>query len=133
MKRVIVLALALLVIASTLYSQDQTTLTGDQNKEYNRKKLTVEKVTESSGGMGWYWSFFSKRVDTWRAFKGLDNQIEAEEFFRLTGYTKEANNVKANLESANGKITFGVVLYAGGLVASVIPKIETRCSLPKRG
>jgi len=68
---------------------------------------------------------FAKKVDTWRAFKGLANQIEAEEFFRITGYTEEANKVKKNLEDANGKIGMGWVLYIGGLVMSIIPKTET--------
>ena len=125
MKRLILLVLILLGSVSICFAQDMDDLTDDQKKEYNRRKLTVERVTESSGGMGWYWSFFSKRVDTWRAFKGLANQIEAEEFFRITGYEEEADQVQTNLEAANSKITLGVVLYAGGLVASVMPKTET--------
>lgn len=110
---------------SIVTAQSVKDLTGDQRKEYNRTKLTVEKVTEESGGMGWYWTFFSKKVDTWRVFKGLDNQIKAEEFFRITGYIEEADRVKKRLEDANSKTTLGVVLYFGGLIATVIPKTET--------
>jgi len=126
MKRSTLLIVVLLIATSSLHSQDQDSLTSEQKKEYNRRKLTVEKVSESSGGMGWYWGFFAKKVDTWRAFKGLDSQIETEEFFRITGYVEEANKVKANLESANGKVTLGIVLYTGGLIASIIPKTETK-------
>jgi len=126
MKNTMLIILSLFVSISTLSSQSLESLSDDQKKEYNRRKLTVEKVSESSGGMGWYWGFFSKRVDTWRAFKGLANQIEAEEFFRITGYTEEADKVRKNLDDANGKITLGVVLYAGGLIGSLIPKTETR-------
>lgn len=125
MQKTIILILGLLVTISTVSSQSIENLTDDQKMEYNRRKLTVEKVTESSGGMGWYWGFFSKRVDTWRAFKGLANLIEAEEFFRITGYNEEADKVRKNLEDANGKITLGVVLYFGGLIGSLIPKTET--------
>ena len=64
------------ILISLGYSQSTENLTSDQKKEYNRKKLTVEKVSESSGNMGWYWGFFAKKVDTWRAFKGLANQIQ---------------------------------------------------------
>ena len=125
MKKTIMLVLGLIISITSVYSQSIENLTSDQKKEYNRKKLTVEQVSETSGGMGWYWGFFSKRVDTWRAFKGLANQIEAEEFFRITGYTEEANIVKKNLEDANGKIGMGWVLYFGGLIGSLIPKTET--------
>lgn len=126
MKKTMLLFLGLLMTATSVFSQKTENLTGDQKKEYNRKKLTVEQVSETSGGMGWYWGFFSKRVDTWRAFKGLANQIEAEEFFRITGYTEEADKVKKNLQDANSKITLGVVLYAGGLIGSLIQKTETK-------
>lgn len=126
MKRTIIFVLGLLLTVSFVQSQSIDSLTSDQKKEYNRRKLTVEKVSESSGGMGWYWGFFSKKVDTWRAFKGLANQIEAEEFFRITGYTEEANKVRKSLDDANGKITLGVVLYGGGLVAMILPKTETK-------
>lgn len=129
MKVVVVFIVSVLISVSSLFAQNLDSLTEDQKKEYNRRKITVEKVTESSGGMGWYWGFFSKRVDTWRAFKGLANQIEAEEFFRITGYEEEANKVRANLESANSKITLGVVLYVGGLVGSLIPKTEDQLIL----
>ena len=125
MKKTIMLVLGLMISITSVYSQSIENLTSDQKKEYNRRKLTVEQVSETSGGMGWYWGFFSKRVDTWRAFKGLANQIEPEEFFRITGYTEEANKVKKNLEDANSKMTLGVVLYVGGLVGSLIPKTET--------
>ena len=52
-------------------------------------------------------------------------QIKSEEFFRITGYTEEANIVKKNLEDANGKIGMGWALYFGGLIGSLIPKTET--------
>ena len=113
------------ILISLGYSQSTENLTSDQKKEYNRKKLTVEKVSESSGNMGWYWGFFSKKVDTWRAFKGLANQIEAEEFFRISGYDEEANTVKKNLEDANAKITMGWVLYGAGLFATLYTETTT--------
>jgi hypothetical protein len=122
MKNTIIFLLMFLHTNSSLYSQNIENLTADQKKEYNRKKVTVEKVSETSGNMGWYWGMFAKKVDTWRAFKGLANQIEAEEFFRITGYTEEANKVKKNLDEANGKITAGYLLYFGGLIGSLIPK-----------
>jgi len=125
MKIIIKLVLGLMLSITSVYSQSIENLTSDQKKEYNRRKLTVEQVSETSGGMGWYWGLFSKRVDTWRAFKGLANQIEPEEFFRITGYIEEANKVKKNLEDANSKIGMGWVLYLGGLVVSIIPKTET--------
>ena len=125
MKNTIILVFGLILSSTFVFSQSIENLTTDQKKEYNRKKLTVEKVSESSGNMGWYWGFFAKKVDTWRAFKGLANQIEAEEFFRISGYTEEANTVKKNLEDANSKIGMGWVLYLGGLVVSIIPKTET--------
>lgn len=125
MKKFAILFLGLLILVSSVLSQGIDDLTGDQKKEYNRRKLTVEKVTESSGSMGWYWGFFATKVDTWRVFKGLANQIEAEEFFRITGYEAEANTVRKTLDDANGKITLGIGLYAGGLVAMLIPKKET--------
>ena len=125
MKKTIMFVLGLLISITSVYSQSIENLTSDQKKEYNRKKLTVEKVSESSGNMGWYWGFFAKKVDTWRAFKGLANQIEPEEFFRITGYTEEANKVKKNLEAANSKIGRGWLLYFGGLIGSWIPKTET--------
>ena len=103
------------IVVTSIYSQNTENLTSDQKKEYNRRKLTVEKVTESSSNMGWYWGIFAKRVDTWRAFKGLANLIEPEEFFRITGYKEEAKKVKENVENANSKITGGWILYFAGL------------------
>ena len=125
MNRVAIYILSLVFIVSSVTAQDSESLNPDEKKEYNRRKLTVEQVSETSGGMGWYWGFFAKRVDTWRVFKGLANQIEPEEFFRITGYIEEANQVKANLEAAKGKITIGVALYVGGVIASVIPVTKT--------
>lgn len=117
--------MGLILTISTVSSQSVENLTADQKKEYNRRKLTVEKVSETSGGMGWYWGFFSKRINTWRAFRGLANQIEGEEFFRLTGYDDEADKVRKNLEDANSMIYGGAILYVGGLIFSLIPKTET--------
>jgi hypothetical protein len=125
MKKTITLILGLLFTLTIATAQSVEGFSDDQKKEYNRRKLTVEQVSETSGGMGWYWGFFSKRVDTWRAFKGLANQIDAEEFFRISGYIEEADKVKKNLEDANQKTSLGVVLYIGGLVASLIPEYET--------
>jgi hypothetical protein len=67
----------------------------------------------------------ARKVDTWRAFKGLANQIEPEEFFSIAGYDEEASKVKSLKESSKQKITGGLLLYAGGTIASVIPKTET--------
>jgi len=122
----IISQVALLVfINNTISAQNIENLTADQKKEYNRRKVTVEKVSETSGNMGWYWGMFAKKVDTWRAFKGLANQIEAEEFFRITGYTEEADKVRTNLADANSKITLGWLLYFGGLVGTLYPVEET--------
>lgn len=125
MKKTTILIWGLLLTISIVTAQIVEGLADDQKKEYNRRKLTVEKVTEETGGMGWYWTFFSKKVDTWRVFKGLDNLIAAEEFFRLTGYDEEADRVKKRLEDANSKTSLGAVLYVGGLIAMIIPKTET--------
>ena len=117
--------ISILFMFSFTFSQDISQLTPDQKKEYNRKKLTVEKVTETSGNMGWYWGLFAKQVDTWRAFKGLANQIEPEEFFNIAGYDEEANKVKNVKESSQKKITNGWILYIGGGIAALVPKTET--------
>ena len=126
MKKILTLILGLVITITPIFSQSNENLNSDQKKECNRRKLVVEKVTESTSNMGWYWGFFSKRVDTWRAFRGLADLIEPEEFFRITGYTEEADKVKKNLEDANSKITLGAVLYIGGLVGYLIPKTETK-------
>ena len=124
MKQITVKLTLFLSTIALLSGQSTEELTDDQKKEYNRTKITVEKVTEQTGGMGWYWSFFSKRVDTWRAFKGLSDYIEAEEFFTITGYDEEANKVKTRLATANGNITLGIVVYLGGLVGMYYEKEE---------
>lgn len=118
------LIIGLLATITLISAQNTDSLSSDQKKEYNRRKLTVEQVTETSGGMGWSWGFFAKRIATWRAFKGLGNQIEAEEFFRLTGYNEEADEVRTRLEAANSEIAIGAILYIGGFVAMYIPKTE---------
>ena len=68
---------------------------------------------------------FCKKVDTWRAFKGLANQIESDEFFRVAGYDEEATKVRQVKESSQQKITGGWLLYAAGAIGSLIPKTET--------
>jgi len=125
MRKSVNLLVSTLLIMANLFGQSADSLSSEQKKEYNRKKLTVEKVTETSGGMGWYWGLFAKRVDTWRAFKGLDTQIDVDEFFRITGYDQEAEKVRVNKEAASTRITAGIVLYSAGLIASIIPKTET--------
>tara|TARA_Y100000816_G_C25875687_1_gene456942 strand:- start:77 stop:640 length:564 start_codon:yes stop_codon:yes gene_type:complete len=117
--------IVLTFLLSSVFSQDISQLTSDQKKEYNRRKLTVEKVSETSGNMGWYWGIFAKKVDTWRAFKGLANQIESDEFFRVAGYDEEATKVRQIKESSQQKITGGWLLYGIGLFASILPKTET--------
>ena len=68
---------------------------------------------------------FAKKVDTWRAFKGLANQIESDEFFSIAGYDEEATKVRQVKESAQQKIVGCWLLYGAGLIISVIPKSET--------
>ncbi|MBT7900062.1 MAG: hypothetical protein HN601_03850, partial [Candidatus Marinimicrobia bacterium] len=53
MKNTIILVMGILLCITSVYSQSIENLTSDQKKEYNRRKLTVEKVSESSGNMGW--------------------------------------------------------------------------------
>jgi hypothetical protein len=115
-----------LILFCSVSAQDISNFTSDQKKEYNRSKLTVEKVSETSGNMGWYWGMFAKKVDTWRAFKGLANQIEADEFFSIAGYDEEAAKVRQVKETSQQKITGGWLLYVGGLLATVTPKTETK-------
>ena len=97
--------IVLTFLLSLIFSQDISQLTSDQKKGYNKKKLTVEKVSETSGNMGWYWGIFAKKVDTWRAFKGLANQIESDEFFSIAGYDEEAIKVRQVRESAQQKLS----------------------------
>ena len=115
----------ILIIFSSIFSQELIELSPDQKKEYNRKKLSVEKITDASGNMVWYWWIYAGRVDTWIAFKGLANQIEPEEFFRITGYKEEADKVQKMKESSKSKIKGGYLLYLLGLYASIKPVTET--------
>lgn len=96
--------MSLVIATSFLISQDVENLTDDQKLEYNKRKLTVEKALETSNGM---LGFFGLKINTWRAFRGLTHQIKAEEFFRITGYDEEANEVKKTLKDANRKELLG--------------------------
>ncbi len=104
MKKIIILFLSLVIATSFLISQGVENLTDDQKIEYNKRKLTVEKALETSNGM---LGFLGIKINTWRAFRGLTHQIENEEFFRITGYDEEANEVKKTLKDANSKELLG--------------------------
>ena len=122
MKKLVIINI---ILTSIIFCQTLNDLSRDQKKKYNREKLTVEKIADSSSNMGWYWWIYAGRVDTWRAFQGLSNPIEPEKFFKITGYDKEASIVSKNKQKSQSEIINGYALYLLGLYASLKPVTET--------
>jgi len=122
MKKIVIINV---VLVSIIFSQSINDFSPDQKKIYNREKLTVEKIIDGSSNVGWYWWIYAGRVDTWRAFEGLSNPIEPEQFFKITGYDKEASIVSTNKQKSQSKIINGYLLYLIGLYASLKPVTET--------
>lgn len=93
--------LLLIIMNINIYSQDIGSLTIEQKKEYNRRKLTVELLSKAdatggaaSFGGGIIAGFSGVGSTSWRAFEGLSSPLTAEEFFRVAGYNKEAEDLK---------------------------------------
>ena len=124
--------LLLIIMNINIYSQDIGSLTIEQKKEYNRRKLTVELLSKADA-TGGATSFFGGGTiaalsavssSSWRAFEGLSSPLTAEEFFRVAGYNKEAEDLKKKNEYLNNKATLSLVLIFGGLIGSFIPVEE---------
>ncbi len=124
--KIISLIIVGLQTISMILTQETINLTDEQLKDYNRNKLTVILVSDLSKTKGHQWNIFSNPVNSWQVIKGMDDPISAEEFFRLTGYSKEADSVKYKQEDANQKITAGVILSIAGLIISLTPKTEEK-------
>ena len=93
--------LLIIIMNINIYSQDIGSLTIEQKKEYNRRKLTVELLStaDAKGGATYFGgvniaAFSAVSSSSWCAFEGLSIPLTAEEFFRVAGYNKEAEDLK---------------------------------------
>ena len=119
---------SLLLSLSPVIAQTVSDLDEVQILEFNRRKLTVEKVAESTRRIGLYRRLLLKNIDAWCAFRGsvdAANKIDLEEFFRIAGYEEEAELVKVNLEVAYRKCGVGGVFSIAGITGMCYPKTET--------
>jgi len=106
----------------------QDGLNDEQLKEYNRNELTIDRVTEATG---WYSSFISS-VNSWQAYKGFD-EINEEEFFRLTGYKNEMEKSRIKNNKVNQMTLFGVTGLISGSVLTVIPRNRDTYTISRSG
>lgn len=123
--------LLLIIMNITIYPQDIGSLTIEQKKEYNRRKLTVELLSNAGAlgvaaplGGGTIASISAVSSTSWRAFEGLGSPLTAEEFFRIAGYNKEAEDIKKKNDYLINKNRLNLVLFFGGLMSYAIPVEE---------
>ena len=132
--------LLIITMNINVYSQDIGSLTIEQKKEYNRRKLTVELLSKAdatggaaSFGGGTIAGLSAVSSTSWRAFEGVGSPLTPEEFFRVAGYNKEAQDLKKKNEYLNNKAALGLVLLFGGFIGSLIPVEEKQEDPYSRG
>ena len=108
----------LILLFSFVSAQDIESLTAEQKKEYNRRKITVEKVSVQSGAFI-NPMFFSNKTDIWKAYRGLA-QINLEEFYQTTGYEEEEKRLRMKIDKfGNYNILALACLLGGAAIASI--------------
>jgi len=83
----------LLLLFSLVSAQDIESLTAEQKKEYNQRKITVE-LESTQGGAIVGNAFFSNQRDIWKAYRGISEKLTKVEFYRIVGYKEEANRLE---------------------------------------
>jgi hypothetical protein len=113
-------------------AQTVDSLTDSEKIEYNRNKLTIEVVGQTTGNFGGssYGGLFGGRSEgtawkQWTAYKGMGNPIKESEFYTLVGYDDEAARALMREEKITNAMTFGPIASIGGLILMYIPKTET--------
>ena len=128
MKIANILISVLLLSLSPVTAQTMGDLSEEQMLEFNRRKLIVEKVSESTRRVGLSRRLLLRNIDAWCAFRGSTapaNEISFEDFFRIAGYNEEAELVEINLDVAYRKCGVGGVFSIAGITGMCYPKTET--------
>ncbi len=125
MKIANILILCILFVFSPVAAQTIGNLSEDQSMEFDQRRLIVERVSESTGIKGLYWRLISKDANAWQVYKGPDDKIDYEEFFRITGYKEEAERARINLEEAYLKCGVGGVFSIAGITGMCYLKTVT--------
>lgn len=118
-------------LMTLLIGQTVDELNDEQKINFNRNKLSIEIVGQSTGSYGGYGSgLYGGSISTtswhqWTAYQGMDKKLTEEEYFRLTGYDEEANKAKERYEKINNNLMLGAALSIGGYLAALIPKTTT--------
>lgn len=107
-------------------------LSGEQKKEYNRGKLSIEVIGQSSGNIGGFGSsmFGAATQSTswyqWTAYQGMGKQLTESEFLKLTGYDDEAQKAAQRMEKMKNILILGGLASVGGMIVALIPKTTTK-------
>lgn len=102
------------LFSNLLFSQILDSLTEEQKKEYNRKRISIEVIGHTTMNREpFFGTYEATTTRKWNAYQGFNTIISEEQFFSITGYKDEA--LKAKLYKEKGKN-----MLIGGLLASVI-------------
>ena len=115
MKKVI-LVIVLCLIACMAWAQQE--LTEDQQKQYNREKLTITVSLQGNtvnldSGIGMFSGW-----KTWNALQGFE-AIEEPAFFELTGYDDEAEQASKHHNAKKSQIGIGIFGNLIGIIMLV--------------
>ena len=105
----------LLLLFSFVSAQDIESLTAEQKKEYNRRKITVE-LESTQGGAIVGNAFFSNQRDIWKAYRGISEKLTKVEFYRIVGYKEEANRLEEKRQRIKAVDIGAILIGLGGLV-----------------
>jgi len=110
--------------------QDQTVLqkelTPEQWQAFIQQRITIEP--EGGAVIDWASIGGTGIIATWRkwkAYKGFKPLTE-EEFFRLTGYTKEAQKASEYKSKAKRYIDYGIILLSVGIIMECLGAFHTK-------
>lgn len=107
-------------------------LSDEQKREFNRAKISIEVIGQSTGNIGGYGSglfgatFQSTSWFQWAAYQGMGKQLTEADFFTLTGYDDEAQKAAERAERINNSLVYGSIAGLGGLIAMSISKTTTK-------
>ena len=122
MKVVVNLTIIFSFIVNIVFAQTISDLNAEQKTIYNRNKLTIEVTQQSMGsGFGGYGSvsYSGQSWYQWRAYRGIGHRISEAEFFKITGYPREASIAMARYNKLKSGHQNSLSLMGGSALAFI--------------
>ncbi len=108
------------LLIGPIFSQD---LTAEQEREFNRLRLFAETSEHTLGSINLDTGFwYSSTMKYWKGYQGF-GLISEENFYRIAGYDREADQAKAYRTTGTTLLITGSIVYFAGMGIMLYPVI----------